>query len=150
MSQSLAQILVHIIFSTKNREPLLTDPVRPQLWRYLAGALDALDSRAILVGGPADHVHILCRLSKNITLCKLVEEVKKESSKWLKQQGPNLSGFYWQSGYGSFSIGQSQVAATERYILRQEEHHRRISFQEEYRRFLTKYNIPYDERYVWH
>lgn len=149
MSQSLARILVHIIFSTKNRTACLSDNVRPRLWRYLAGALDALDSRAIQIGGTADHVHILCHVSKNIAACRLVEEIKKESSKWLKGQEDALADFYWQTGYGSFSIGQSAVAATERYILRQGEHHRRISFQEEYRRFLTKYCVPYDERYVW-
>jgi REP element-mobilizing transposase RayT len=123
--------------------------VRPQLWRYLAGALDALDSRAVQIGGAADHVHVLCHMSKNIAACKLVEEIKKESSKWLKRQADDLAGFYWQTGYGAFSIGQSGVAATERYILRQEDHHRRLSFQDEYRRFLVKYRIPYDERFVW-
>jgi putative transposase len=115
----------------------------------LAGGLDALDSAAIQIGGAADHVHILCRMSKNIAACKLVEEIKKESSKWLKTQDAGLASFHWQAGYGSFSIGQSTVAATERYILRQEEHHRRVSFQDEYRRYLAKYKIPYNERYVW-
>jgi REP element-mobilizing transposase RayT len=149
MPQSLANILVHFIFSTKNRQPVLSDVVRPLLWRYLAGALDALDCRAIQIGGTADHVHILCHMSRNIAACKVVEEVKKESSKWIKQQGNDLSDFYWQGGYGAFSVGQSGVAATESYILRQEEHHRQVSFQDEYRRFLAKYHVPFDERYVW-
>jgi putative transposase len=149
MSQSLARLLVHIIFSTKNRSACLSSSVRPRLWRYLAGGLDALDSPAIQIGGAADHIHILCRMSKNIAACKLVEEIKKESSKWLKTQDEGLAAFYWQTGYGSFSIGQSAVAATERYILRQEEHHQAVSFQDEYRRFLARYEIPYDERYVW-
>jgi len=149
MSQSLAKLLVHIIFSTKNRLPVLTDPIRPQLWRYMAGTLQALDSPALQVGGASDHIHILCRLSKNIAVCKLIEEVKKESSKWLKRQGPDLASFYWQAGYGAFGIGLRAVDATVHYILRQEQHHQRLSFQQEYRRFLAKYEISYDERYVW-
>ena len=107
------------------------------------------DCRAIQIGGTTDHVHILCHLSRSIPACKLVEEIKKESSKWLKQQDHDLSDFYWQGGYGAFSIGQSALAATERYILRQEEHHRRVSFQDEYRRFLAKYGVAFDEQYVW-
>lgn len=149
MSQSLAMLLVHFIFSTKNRVSVLVDPVRPLLWRYMAGTLDALDSRAIQIGGTADHVHILCRMSKNIAACKLVEEIKIESSKWLKKQDASLADFHWQAGYGAFTIGESGVPVAERYILRQEEHHRHVSFQDEYRRFLAKYRIPYDERYVW-
>ena len=118
MSQSLSKILVHVIFSTKNRTPCLPSPVRPLLWRYLAGALDALDSRAIQIGGTSDHVHILCHMSKTVAICKLVEQIKIESSKWLKAQDGDLKAFGWQAGYGAFSIGQSAVAATESYILR--------------------------------
>ncbi len=149
MPQSLSRILVHIIFSTKNRKPLLQGQIRSELYSYLASVLQECESPALKIGGTADHVHILCSLSKNYALAKVVEEFKKSSSKWLKTKGEAFQSFYWQNGYGGFSVSQSDTDVVIRYIEKQEEHHRRMTFQEEYRKFLEKYRIPYDERYVW-
>jgi REP element-mobilizing transposase RayT len=147
MSQSLANILVHLIFSTKHREPWIHDEVRPQLNAYVVGTLANHHSPSVVTNSVSDHMHILLALSKTYSISKIVEEVKTDSSSWMKKQG--VRGFHWQNGYGAFSIGQSQVAAVKKYIARQEQHHRRVSFQEEFRQFLERYQVPYDERYVW-
>ncbi|MDI6794871.1 MAG: transposase [bacterium] len=154
MPQSLAKIITHIIFSTKNRTPFLSKEIRPQLYSYMAGILmagilDKCNSKAILIGGVEDHVHILCLLSKNLAPCKIIEEVKKGSSKWIKPHAANLAKFQWQNGYGIFSVRQSNVEVVQKYIAQQEDHHRKISFQDEFRGFLKKYGLEYDERYVW-
>jgi len=149
MPQSLSKILVHIIFSTKNRQSLLPEKIRPELYSYLASVLQRCESPALKIGGIADHVHILCSLSKNYALAKIVEEFKKSSSKWLKTKGAEFQSFFWQNGYGVFSVSQSDIDVVIRYIEKQEEHHRVMTFQEEYRKFLEKYRVPYDERYVW-
>ena len=147
MPQSLANILVHVIFSTKDRHPFITDAVRPGLHSYTAGVLKELDSPALIINSQPDHAHILCSLSKNLALCKLLEEVKKSSSKWIKPNG--VPSFGWQNGYGAFSVSQSNAAQVRNYISQQQEHHRKHSFQDEFRRFLEKYQVVYDERYVW-
>jgi REP element-mobilizing transposase RayT len=140
----------HIVFSTKHREPHLIDrDLAQQVHAYLAGTCENLESTALLVGGASDHVHILCRLSPKITVMDLLRELKRESSKWVKQTFPSLRRFYWQSGYGAFSISPSHVEDLKRYIQRQVEHHRKETFQEELRRFFKKYGIEFDERYVW-
>jgi len=147
MPQSLARVLVHLVFSTKNREPCIAAAFRPSLHEYLGGILDTLGCAPLTVGGTADHVHILCSLSRTRTIATVVEETKKGSSKWMKRQG--LRDFWWQAGYGAFSVAQSQVAPVSRYIARQEAHHRVYSFQEEFRQLLARYQLPFDERYVW-
>jgi len=149
MSQSLAKNILHLIFSTKGREPLLTADLRPLLHSYMGAILNQWDSPAILVNSVADHVHILLCLSKNYALKKVVEEVKKGSSKWIKSKGPDFATFFWQAGYGAFSVSQSNVPSVKRYISNQETHHRRLGFQDEFRAFLKKHGIDYDERYVW-
>ena len=149
MPQSLARILVHTVFSTKNRVPLITREIEPELHAYLATAFRFCESPTLLVGGDVDHVHVLCSLSKNWSVARLLKKVKGDSSKWAKTKGAAFRGFYWQGGYGAFSIGESGVAALRRYIARQKEHHRRVSFQDEMRAFFRKYGIAYDERYVW-
>jgi REP element-mobilizing transposase RayT len=149
MPQSLARNLIHLIYSTKNREDCLTATVRPKLYAYQAGVLKECDSPAIVIGGDSDHVHALFVLSKNQALCNVIEAVKKGSSKWIKTQGAAFASFHWQSGYGAFSVSQSHVARVRRYIEGQEEHHRTTSFQDELRLFLKRYGIEYDERYVW-
>ena len=149
MSQSLAKIYIHLIYSTKNRQPLITPDIRPELHTYLGGTVNALNCQSLQVGGTADHVHQLFILHKTRPLCDVVEEVKKESSKWMKTKGEALKAFYWQSGYGAFSVSQSAVPAVSDYIANQEEHHRTVSFQDEFRMFLRKYQIEFDERYVW-
>jgi REP element-mobilizing transposase RayT len=149
MPQSLSQLYVQLVFSTKHREPLLLSPVRECLHAYLATVLKNQDSPALKVGGTSDHIHALFRLSKNWSLAKVVEEIKTSSSKWLKTQGRALANFHWQSGYGGFSVGPAELEQLVDYITRQEEHHRVMSFQEEYRKFLKSYGIEYDEDYVW-
>ncbi len=150
MPQSLAQIYVHLVFSTKERQPLLLDGAfRKQTHAYLAGICQRQDSPALIIGGVADHVHILNRLGRTIDLAALVREIKRESSKWIKENDPRLRGFQWQAGYGAFSISPSHVDALVRYIEDQEEHHRVVSFQDEFRRICKKYGVEIDERYVW-
>ncbi len=149
MSQSLAKNILHLIFSTKNREPLLTASIRRALHPYLGGILRQWESPAILMNSVADHIHILFCLSKNHALKDVVEEVKKGSSKWIKGRGQEFASFFWQAGYGAFSVSQSNVPSVKRYISNQEAHHKKVGFQEEFRTFLTRYGIEYDERYVW-
>jgi REP element-mobilizing transposase RayT len=149
MPQSLAKNLIHLIYSTKNRTPCISQQIRPKLYAYKAGILQQWDSPALVIGGVADHVHILFCLSKNHALKKVIEEVKKGSSKWLKTQADEFRAFHWQAGYGAFSVSQSNVEQVKRYIEEQEGHHRRRSFQEEFREFLKRHGIDYDERYVW-
>ncbi len=138
MSQSLAKNTIHLVFSTKNRRPDLNESVQVRLFPYLAGIFSKWESPAIVIGGHDDHVHALFTLSKNHALAKLVEEVKKGSSKWLKSVEPTLSGFSWQSGYGAFSVSESSIASVRAYIEQQAEHHCRISFQDEVRTLLAR------------
>ena len=147
MPQSLARNLIHLIYSTKNRESSLAGDLRPSLFAYKVGILNTWNSPVVSIGGVADHIHILFVLSKNHALTKIIEEVKKGSSKWLKTQG--LRDFHWQAGYGAFSVSESNSPVVARYIERQEAHHRRVSFQDEFREFLKRHGIEYDERYVW-
>ena len=149
MSQSLAKNILHLVFSTKNREHLLTNDIRLDLHSYMGGILREWESPAILMNSVADHIHILLCLSKNHALKKIVEEVKKGSSKWIKTKGPQFAKFYWQAGYGAFSVSQSNVPVVRKYIENQEAHHRKLGFQDEFRAFLRKYEIEFDERYVW-
>ena len=149
MPQSLSSILIHLIFSTKNREPFLTTEIDAELYPYMASIFKAMKSPALIINGTSDHIHTLFSLSRVVTIASLVEEVKTESSKWIKTKGKQFRNFHWQSGYGVFSIGQSQVPTVKRYITRQKEHHHRVSFQDEYRKFLNVYGVEYDERYVW-
>jgi putative transposase len=132
----LSSILIHLIFSTKNREPFLTSQIEGELYPYLASIFKAMKSPALIINGTSDHLHTLFSLSRVVTIADLVEEVKTESSKWIKTKGKQFRNFHWQSGYGAFSIGQSQVPTVKRYISGQKEHHRRVSFQDEYRKFL--------------
>lgn len=149
MPQSLARIHIHLIFSTKNREPVLREPLRDSLNRYLAVILQDLDCIPELVNSVADHVHILLQLGRTISVAKVVENIKKTSSKWLKTKGQAYAAFAWQAGYGAFAVSESNVAAVRRYIERQEEHHRTKTFQEEYRVFLRRHRVDFDERYLW-
>ncbi len=149
MPQSLSNLLVHLIFSTRNREPRLTPEVRSELHRYLIAVLQNHDCPPVQVGGTADHVHILFALSRTASMAKIVEVLKTSSSKWLKTKGAGLRQFHWQKGYGAFSVSQSEADRVSRYILGQEAHQRKMTFQEEYRRFLEKCQVAYDERHVW-
>jgi putative transposase len=149
MPQSLANVLVHIIFSTKNRSPSIKPEIETELYPYLASIFKACRSPAHQIGGTEDHIHAVCSLSRTITLANLLEEVKKSSSKWIKTKGPEYSRFAWQNGYGVFSIGQSQLSIVKRYISQQKDHHRKKTFQDEFREFMKKYQIQFDERFVW-
>jgi putative transposase len=149
MPQSLSSILIHLVFSTKNREPLITPAIEPELHPYMATIFRAHKSPTLIIDGTRDHVHTLFALGRTITIADLVEEVKTGSSSWIKTKGTEFRNFHWQKGYGGFSIGQSNVAALKRYIRDQKHHHRRVSFQDEYRDFLKRYEIEFDERYVW-
>jgi REP element-mobilizing transposase RayT len=149
MPQSLSSILVHLVFSTKLRELLITPEVETELHKYLAAVFRECQSPALSIGGDRDHIHALFALSRTWTVAAVVEEVKTSSSKWIKTKGREFHQFHWQGGYGAFSIGQSNVAAVKRYIANQKEHHRRQAFQDEFRALLRKYEVEYDERYVW-
>jgi REP element-mobilizing transposase RayT len=149
MPQSLSHVIVHIIFSTKNREPWIDPSVRPRLHAYLATVGRDNGSHVYRVGGVADHVHIVCTLPRTVSQSDLLEEIKKHSSRWIKELDPKLRGFAWQRGFGIFSVSHSRLDEVIAYVETQEEHHRKITFQEEYRRFLTKHGIAFDEKYVW-
>jgi putative transposase len=150
MPQSLAKILLHAVFSTKERRPFLKDPaLREELHRYLGGILTNFECQPIIIGGVEDHVHLLFVHSRTATVADVMKELKRSSTVWLQSRSPTLSNFAWQAGYGAFSIGQSQVEDVRTYIAGQEEHHRKISFQDEFRRLLQRYEIEFDERYVW-
>jgi putative transposase len=150
MPQSLVQIYVHLVFSTKHRQPSLRDrALRDRMHAYLAGICNNQDSPSLRVGGADDHVHILCRLSKTIDVSALIRELKRDSSKWIKDQDARRKDFHWQDGYGAFSVSPSHVDALTQYIATQEEHHRQESFQDEFRRLCRKYGVEIDERYVW-
>jgi putative transposase len=149
MGQSLVKNYIHLIFSTKNREPLIHPSQEDEIYSYLAGICKSLECHAIKIGGYTDHVHILCTLSKKIALMNLLEEIKSHSSKWMKTKDDPIKNFYWQSGYDAFSVNPSQIHAVTEYIANQRIHHAKKTFLDEYRTFLKKYNVEYDERYVW-
>lgn len=149
MPQSLSRLHVHVIFSTKNREPRITDAVRHDLHRYMAAVLRNMDCPPVIINSVADHAHILIELGRTVAISKVVEEAKKTSSKWIKTQGVGFILFAWQAGYGAFAVSESKVATVHDYIAGQQEHHRKKSFQEEYRAFLKRHRVTFDENYVW-
>lgn len=149
MSLTLVRNYIHILFSTKNREPFIKPVIEPDLYAYLVEICWNNNCTAIRIGGSSDHIHILCLLSKKTPLYKLVEALKAQSSKWIKTKDIYLKDFYWQSGYGAFSVNPAEVEVAKTYIESQKEHHRTKSFKEEYLSFLNKYHIDYDERTIW-
>ncbi|MEQ9825521.1 MAG: IS200/IS605 family transposase [Puniceicoccaceae bacterium] len=149
MPQSLSFLLVHIVFSTKDRAPILDHKTRHALFAYLATVARNEHCECFRVGGVTDHVHLAIRLERTCSVAKLVERLKTTSSKWIKPQSPVFSDFAWQRGYGAFSVRPSDLEALIQYIDNQESHHRTRTFQDEYRSFLTKYGVKFDERFVW-
>ena len=149
MPQSLANIYVHTIFSTKNREPFIDEKIENELFSYLGGICNSLECFPLKIGGHRDHVHLLSLLSKKITLIKFLEELKSASSNWIKTQDDRFKNFYWQRGYGAFSVSPQETQKVKRYIESQHDHHKTISFQDEFRKILIEHNIDFDERYVW-
>ena len=149
MPQSLTKLYVHLVFSTKHRQPFLDDSIRPRVHGYLAEVVRDLSCPWVVVGGVDDHVHLLFDLGKQRTPIEIVEHTKRVSSKFVKTLGPDYASFCWQRGYGMFSVSPRDRYEVEAYVRNQEEHHRTRSFQEEYRAMLTRYGVVYDERYVW-
>ncbi len=149
MPQSLVHNYMHITFSTKDRYPFIDKNISEELYSYLGGICKNLECNPIIIGGHKDHVHILCLLSRKIALMKLIEELKSHSSKWIKTKNITYQNFYWQRGYGGFSVNPTEIGIVEKYILEQDIHHIKKTFQDEYRAFLNKYKIKYDEKYIW-
>jgi REP element-mobilizing transposase RayT len=150
MAQSLSNLLIHVVFSTKYRHPFLKDREdRERLHRYMHGVCKKQSCPSLMIGGVEDHVHILCRLSRQASVAHLVGQLKRHSSQWMKSVHPRYATFYWQNGYGAFSVSPSKINHVRRYIERQEEHHRQRTFKEEYRALLDRHGVSYEEAYVW-
>ncbi len=150
MPQSLATVHIHLVFSTKGRIPFLRDSgLRGEMHAYLGGVSGNLDCPPTIVGGPEDHVHVLGHLSRTVSLADWAKEIKRVSSGWIKEREPKLRDFAWQAGYGAFAVSVSNLDRVRTYIAEQEKHHRKLSFQDEYRAFLRKHGVDWDERYVW-
>ena len=149
MAHTYSNLLVHALFSTKKRAPLLDAELKVELFSYMGGIIAQLRGKPILIGGPKDHVHLLFVLPCSLSVADLMEKVKANSSKWVKNRWRNRSHFAWQTGYTAFSVSQSNLESVKRYIASQETHHRRITFQEEVLAFLKKHEIPYDPRFVF-
>ena len=149
MPQSLAKNLIHLVFSTKDRSPSMDDAVRIELHKYAGGILRDLDSPALVMNSVRDHIHVLFNLHRTRALSDVVMELKRGTSKWMKEQGPQHHAFYWQAGFGAFSVSQSKVESVREYIETQAEHHRERTFQDEFRDLLIRHEVEFDERYVW-
>ncbi|MGI9065996.1 MAG: IS200/IS605 family transposase [Pyrinomonadaceae bacterium] len=150
MAQSLARLWTHLIFSTKNRFPFLADKkLQTDVHAYLAKVLRQQDCETLIVNGVEDHIHALFALSRTRSIALVVKEIKRTSSGFAKELSQTLAKFQWQNGYGAFSVSKSNLDEVFGYIENQEEHHKRVTFQDEYRAFLKAYDIEYDERYVW-
>jgi len=149
MPQSLSKVVLHIIFSTKNRQSWLGRDVRTRMHAYLATICRDLGAEFVHVGGVSDHVHIVTTLPRTVSQAELIEQIKKTSSKWIKAVDARYCGFFWQRGYSAFSVSTSRLDEVLKYVETQEEHHRTESFQEEYRACLRKHGVGFDERYVW-
>ncbi len=149
MPQSLVMNYMHLVFSTKYRQPFIVPEIENRLFHYLGGICNKLLCHPLKVGGYLDHVHILCNLAKTIALCDLVKEVKVHSSLWMKKQGPDFNNFYWQDGYGGFSVGRTELTKTQQYVENQAQHHKSMGYKEEYRIILDAYGMPRDEQHMW-
>ncbi len=149
MAQTLTRILIHVVFSTKERRNLITPAVEPEMHAYLGGICRKLKSPALTVGGTENHVHLLISLSKNIACRDLMMVLKRDSSKWIKTQGAAFAGFHWQDGYGAFSLGESQVGAVTDYIQGQKERHKTTTFEDEFVALAERYGVSYDPHFLW-
>jgi len=149
MTHTYTSLLVHVVFSTSGRVPLLTDAIRLDVHAYLGGIVRELDAIPIAIGGTADHIHLLIRLPANLALADCLRIVKTNSSRWAKERWPQRRKFAWQRGYGAFSVSESRRAAVIRYIQDQAQQHRRISFQDEFLALLKNHRVEFDERYLW-
>jgi REP element-mobilizing transposase RayT len=148
MSSSYCNLLYHIVFATKAREPWMTATIRPRIHQYIGGAVRAENGIALIINGTADHIHILAKLRQDKAISKLIGELKANSSGWISRTFREAAGFAWQEGYGAFTVSESQAPKVRRYIERQEEHHRSVSFVEELKVILRAHGLPFDERYL--
>jgi putative transposase len=149
MSQSLSQVYVHIVFSTKERHPFIQPDVETELFAYMGDAIKRLGGTPHLINGTTDHVHLLSSLPRTIALSMYIEDIKRNSSRWIKTKDSDYQKFGWQNGYGAFSVSSSQKDAVISYIAGQKEHHRTVTFKDEFLAFLKKYNVEYNEQYLW-
>lgn len=149
MAHTFTNILLHVIFSTKARNPLLDDELKPRLLPYLCGIMRELGATPLSIDGPSDHLHLLLAQPPTLPLADLIRTIKTNSSRWIHENWPQRGDFAWQTGYGAFSVSLSAAEDVKRYIAAQQEHHRHVSFQEEFAAFLKKHGIKYDERYIW-
>jgi len=149
MPQSLSKVILHIIFSTKDREPWLDSHMRPRMHAYVATICRDLGAELVHVGGVSDHVHVITTLPRTLSQAQFIEQIKKTSSKWIKALDARYRGFFWQRGYGAFSVSPSQVETVLQYVEAQPKHHGTRTFQEEYRELLRRHRVDFDERYVW-
>lgn len=149
MSQSLSKVITHIIFSTKKHQTFIADDICDELYKYIAGTLKHLDCIPIIIDGSIDHIHILCSVSKNLSLSETIRKIKTSSSKWIKTKDNKLEDFSWQKGYAAFSVSQSAIEDVKRYIYDQKQHHKKLSFKEELIKFLEKHKIDYNPEYIW-
>lgn len=149
MGQSLVKNYIHVVFSTKHRKPLIDKEIESDLNKYLGGICRGLDCDPIQVGGYHDHIHILCLLSKKMSLVSFMKDLKSNSSKWIKTKGEKYEDFFWQDGYGAFSISPNRADDVTKYIANQHQHHKQVSFQDEYRALLKEYQTDFDEKYLW-
>jgi REP element-mobilizing transposase RayT len=149
MSQSFTCLHYHLVFSTRHREPTIAPDIRPRLWEYLGGAVRAEGGIPVLVGGTADHVHLLVTLRQHKALADFLRQIKANSSKWVHETFPTAGGFWWQGGYGAFTVSHSGMEAVRAYVANQEEHHKARTFQDEFRELLTRHGVEFDEQYLW-
>jgi REP element-mobilizing transposase RayT len=149
MAQSYASIIAHIIFSTKNRAPILTENIHQELFAYLIAVFEDINGKALTLNCTGNHIHILASLPRDMAPSKIIEKIKTGTSLWIKKRFPDAKDFYWQSGYGCFSVSKSGVESVKKYIANQFEHHKKMTFEDEFRAILTKHGIEYDEKYIW-
>ena len=149
MSQSLADIILHLVFSTKGRQPWIKPDIEEELFKYICGICQNLDCPVIKINGVEDHIHILFQLGKTIPISKLISEVKSNSSRWIKTKGDHYYDFNWQRGYGSFSLSRANLEGAKKYLSSQKEHHKTVTFKEELLAMLQRAQISYDEKYLW-
>ena len=149
MSQSLVKNHLHIVFGTKNKECNIVPEIETELYKYIAGIGRKLACPAQIINGHKNHVHVLCLLSQNIALSKLIQRLKGSSSRWIKQRFQNFDHFYWQNGYGAFSVSPHEIDKVVKYIKNQKQHHLKTSYENEYLHFLKKNKIEFDENYIW-
>lgn len=149
MANTYCSLTIHCVFSTKNREPFINEPMQSRLWAFVGGIAKQNQFKALCIGGVSDHVHALLSIPAALSVAKAVQLIKGGSSKWVHENFPEMADFAWQEGYGAFAVGISQIPETLDYIQKQADHHKVTTFQKEYLNFLKKHNVSYDERYLW-